>query len=307
MKKIECFKIRLLECGGEQVWDLGAHKPIHDILCDHSPLSLNPVTIVADPFLFVDGDRLFLFYEEKRNYTPGVIRMTSTVDLIHWTKAVTVLKEDFHLSYPFVFEDQGSIYMIPETSDVGDIRLYMADNKDLTSFSLYKTLLQKEVKETEIGFADTSVFKKDNLYFLMTSVERQRTNYLYLYFAFQADGPYVEHSCSPVCASSKYGRNGGGILAFDDKLFRVAQDCEVRYGDNIHMFEIDKLNTSSYEEHLALSDLIPNGIHFYKEGGHQLHYTKFKGKTIVATDAKEYQSLAFCRGIHKFGQILLKL
>ena len=307
MNKIECFKIRILECIGKNVWDVGDHHPIYDILCDHSLFSLNPITIVADPFLFTDGDRLFLFYEEKRNYTPGVICMTSTVDLIHWTEPVVVLKEKFHLSYPFVFENQGSIYMIPETSDIGDIRLYKADGKELNSFSLYKTLLRKEVAETEIGFADTSVFNKDNTYYLMTSIEKQRINYLYLYYAYQADGPYLEHPCSPICVSSKYGRNGGGVLSIDGKMFRVAQDCEVRYGDNVHLLEIDELNTSSYQEHLIISDVIPIGVRFYREGGHQLHYTEFKGKTIVATDAKEYRSLAICRGIHKFGQILSRL
>lgn len=307
MNKIECFKIRILECKGGNVWDIGAHQPLHDILCDHFSLSLNPVTIVADPFLFTDGERLFLFYEEKRNYTPGVICMTSTVDLMHWTEPVIVLKENFHLSYPFVFEDHGSVYMIPETSDIGDIRLYKADNKELNSFSLYKTLIPKEVTDTEIGFADTSVFKIDDTYYLMSSIERQRTNYLYLYYAYQADGPYLEHPCSPICVSSKYGRNGGGILSFGGKVYRVAQDCEVRYGDNVHLFEIDELNTSSYQEHLFKSDVIPTNVSFYREGGHQFQYIEFKGKTIIATDAKEYQSLAICRGIHKFGQILSKL
>ena len=35
-----------------------------------------------------------------------------------------VLEENFHLSFPFVFEDSGNLYMIPETAENQQIRLY---------------------------------------------------------------------------------------------------------------------------------------------------------------------------------------
>ena len=88
--------------------------------------------------------------------------MTCTDDLSHWSDPVVVLEENFHLSYPYVFEESGNVYMIPETSDVGDIRLYKADNNMLSSFSLNRTLIHHDVTEGETGFADSSVYKKDS-------------------------------------------------------------------------------------------------------------------------------------------------
>ena len=306
MRKIECFKIRILESDLTHRWDISSQKPLKDILCEKFSLSLNPVTIVADPFLFVYGDRLYLFYEMKRNYSPGVICMISTNDLIKWTESTIVLEENYHLSYPFVFEDGGSVYMIPETSDVGDIRLYKADNKNLSHFSYYRTLVEKDVTESEIGYADSSIYVNDGIYYLVSSIEKGKQNILYLFTSKKLEGPYKEHVCSPICVSSKYGRNGGSFIKDDSgNLYRIAQDCEKRYGDNIHVFLIDNLSSCKYDEHLLKSYLIPLNLPFYKEGGHQLNMVMYKNKMIIATDAKEYHSYTIPRLLHK-SVILLK-
>ena len=307
MRKIECFKIRLLAGQMSDTWDVKKLRPIHEICNNRHPLSLNPVVIVADPFLFVHQDRLFLFYEEKRNYSNGILRMTCTEDLMEWTEPVTVLEEPFHLSYPFVFEENGVVYMIPETSDIGDIRLYKADNDALTHFSHYQTLVSKDVVNIEIGYADSSVFKKEGTYYLITSMERQRINYLYLFTSDSLEGPYKEHPMSPVSISAKYGRNGGSLLEWEGGIYRVAQDCELRYGDNVHLFQIDEMTTTSYKEHITKSSLIPTDDPFYQEGGHQFNFVDFKGHRIVATDAKEYRYYRPYRLLHKSGLILRKL
>lgn len=299
MRKIECFKIRILEDNGDHIWEIGHQRPIHDIVCDHFSSSLNPVTIVADPFLFVYQDKLFLFYEKKRNYSPGVICMTYTEDLNHWSAPVVVLKEDFHLSYPYVFEEKGNVYMIPETSAVGDIRLYKADNNMLSSFSLSRTLVHHDVAEGETGFADSSVFKKDGRYYLFSSIEQNGHNVLYLFVSDRLEGPYLPHPSSPVSESMKYGRNGGAVIEHKGLLYRVAQDCEKRYGDDLHLFTIDELSPLAYKEHLKKESMIPRNLTYYKEGGHQYNFVRYKEKYIVATDSKEYNSFTVCRILHK--------
>lgn len=307
MRKIECFKIRILQGDISHKWEICHLKPIYDLLCDHMPFSLNPITIIADPFLFVYNDRLYLFYEKKRNYSPGVICMISTDDLVHWSKPITVLEEGFHLSYPFVFEDAGRIFLIPESSEVGDIRLYMADNDQLSHFSFYKTLVSKEVVDTEIGYADSSVYKKDGVYYLITSIEKgknSRNNNLYLFFSDKLCGPYMEHPDSPICSSPKYGRNGGAFLVDDGKIYRVAQDCELSYGDNIHLLQVAKITKELYEEIVVSLNLLPQDVQFYRYGGHQYNYVIFRNRVVVATDAKEYNSYSLYRLLHKVGLLL---
>jgi len=305
MRKIECFKIRILESNIDNVWHIEYQKPILNILCNHHLFSFNPIVIVADPFLFAYKDRLYLFYEMKRNYSFGVICMTYTEDLLHWSKPSVVLKENFHLSYPFVFEDNGSIFMIPETSAVGDICLYKADDDNLTHFSLYKTLVHRESTDKGNGYADSSVYKKDGLFYLFSSIERNGENIQYLFTSDKITGPYCKHPSSPICSGQKYGRCGGSVLKdVNGSLYRIAQDCEKRYGDNVHLFQIDVMSVSDYKEHLFISNIIPKYLDFYKEGGHQYNYALFKGKYIVATDAKEYNIYPVCRFFHKIGLML---
>ncbi len=43
-----------------------------------------------------------------------------------WSPPRTVLERDHHLSYPFVFEHEGAIYMLPETGEAGRIELHRA-------------------------------------------------------------------------------------------------------------------------------------------------------------------------------------
>lgn len=72
-----------------------------------------------------------------------------------------------------------------------------------------------------------------------------------------------------------------------------------RYGDNVNVSEITKLSPTEYKEHLVQEDIIPTDAPFYKEGGHQINAVSFNGKWIVATDAKEYHRMLWCRVIRK--------
>ena len=97
---------------------------------------IKPVITQADPFLFVRGDELYLFFEHQRAGESGRIAMMKTRDLQTWTEPVSVLQEPFHLSFPHVFEDGGKVYMIPETQAADSVRLYCADGNDLSHFTL---------------------------------------------------------------------------------------------------------------------------------------------------------------------------
>lgn len=118
MDKVECFKIKLYKT--TQPLDISKWESIKELSGIQS--LGEPSSILADPFLFVKDGTLFLFYEDKKLFHNGVIAMISTKDLVSWTEPVVVLKESCHLSYPWVFEKNGSIYMIPETCGLNSIR-----------------------------------------------------------------------------------------------------------------------------------------------------------------------------------------
>lgn len=299
---IECFKIQLLSFDKEEdIFDIKKGKRIFGVDCLKPYVKANPTIIVADPFLFEHQGKLYLFYESKGLYTPGVLMMTSTLDLIHWSKPVVVLEEPFHLSYPWVFEEDGKVYMVPETGQDGSIRLYEAADDSLNSFVLKKKLLeQPKNKEIRMGYGDSSIYKKGGKYYLITMLQySEPINVLELYVSDNLEGPYTVHPCSPIAKSNKVGRDAGCWLEYQGKLLRVSQDCTNRYGDNVHVSEITKLSPTEYEEILLKENILPTDTPFYKEGAHQFNAVKFKDKWIVATDAKEYHRLLGQRIVHK--------
>ena len=245
-----------------------------------------PRRFQADPFLFVKDDELFLFYELQHWDDPGCIAMIKTKDLRTWSNPQIVLREPFHLSFPFVFEDHGCIYMIPESQESDSVRLYQS-NDDLTSFTYIRTILHQERKDgINFCFNDSHVYSKDDIYYLFTSYQKDWQYYQELYVSDDLlHGTFVKHPKSPICISNEFGRNGGSLIEFENILFRVTQDCHADYGDNASLMKITKLEENDYQEELYMHNIfIKNSI--FIDGGHQLNIVQFMGKYIYATDYK---------------------
>lgn len=298
----ECFKIQLLQFNDDaDFFDLRQGKSFYQVQCLSPYLRKEPTTIVADPFLFVNGERLYLFYESKPWLSPAVIKMVSTADMKNWTKPKVVLQEPFHLSFPWVFEDDGQIYMIPESCENNSIRLYKAEDDNLTSFRFVDNLMiDNEPSHWMSSYCDTIIIQRCGKYYLFTTRRRlDGVNEMELYVSDNLLGDYHKHPASPIQSNNKVGRNAGSFLDIDGKLLRFSQDCTVRYGDNIHITELKTITPSTFEEKIVRENIIPVTELFYREGGHQFNTVKFKGYRIVATDAKEYHQLYAHRILNK--------
>lgn len=245
-----------------------------------------PILYQADSFLFVKDKELFLFYELQHWDDPGYISMVKTSDLKNWTEPQIVLRQPYHLSFPYVFEDNGIIYMIPESQESDSIRLYQA-NEDLTDFTYVRTLLQQERKDgIHYNFNDSHIYRKDNKYYLFTSYQKDWTYYQELYMADNLlSGTFERHPSSPICVSNEYGRNGGSLIQYGNKLLRVTQDCHENYGDNVSLMEITQLDEQNYQEQLFMRNVFPKN-NIFIDGGHQLNIVHFQDKYIYATDYK---------------------
>ena len=215
--------------------------------------------------------------------------MTCTNDLSHWSKPVQITHEpDCHFSYPWVFEENGVVYMMPETGCDHNIRLYRAVKEDLTEWVVDSIILERKQKawnEIKFDFADSCIYKKDGVYYLFTSYYKNDVYFLELYTSKSLKGPYTPHPVSPVCKGNKYGRCAGSLIEAGGKLYRPTQDCMTRYGGQTHIMEIDELTPTTYKEHLVRENIMPQDETFYRAGGHQINFAQFKDKTIVATDA----------------------
>jgi hypothetical protein len=271
----------------DNIFDFDKHKSIKEINSDKFLFKINPVNIAADPFLYVNNNTLYLFYEEMINfYGKGVIKLTKTKNLTEWSPPCVVLEENFHLSFPFVFQNGADLFMIPETGEDNSIRLYRP-NSDLTEWMFYKKILSGN------NYKDSSIFIKDGTLYLFTTIKSEKTLTLRLYFSDDIDKTWLEHPSSPICSGSKIARNGGSVFSFNGELYRPVQNCEKLYGENLAMYKISELSKEGYREELINEDIFPKNIPFYFLGGHHFNFVNFQNELIVASDGLQYDYNVF--------------
>lgn len=282
------FKIRIHESSSKGVFDFSG-KTLLEICPDSFPFKWNPVVIKADPFLFSFNDTIFLFYEEQVNRNgKGVIKMMQTQDLNQWSEPQAVLKEPFHLSFPYVFKDKEEIFMMPETGNDFSIRLYKSCDKSLKKWEL----VSKIINDGNC-YVDSSIIFKDNLYFLFTTQVKDNDYYQLLYISDTLLSNYREHPMSPLYVGKDYGRNAGSIFMHNNEYFRPSQNCLHDYGKQISVFKITELSKDRYKEVMFKENVIDRKLNFYKKGGHHLNVLQYKNKIILATDAKAYDFNVF--------------
>lgn len=173
-----------------------------------------PGTYHADPFLFRD-----LIFFELYDYQKGVIAVMDK----QGCNIRTILKQPWHLSFPFIIEEGENVYMIPESAPNGTLDLYQCKDFKAQQWEFVKTLLRG-------AFADTTIIKKDNEFWMFTT---EGNNNLRIYKAKAITGPWD----LMVSDAYMHSRGAGNIFEMDGKLVRPTQDGEV-YGKQIYIKEI---------------------------------------------------------------------
>ncbi len=201
----------------------------------------------ADPFLFEKNGKTYLFVEMFDNVKEkGLIGYSEFIDG-KFTQPQVVLEESFHLSYPYVFEENGIIYMMPETRDDGCIQLYRAKK--------FPTEWVKERVVVKIKDAvDTVIDGDDIITSVITSPAEMKTQLEI--FNIKTGKPSFEN---PVKPTDQISRGAGRIIEHKGMRLRPAQNCtNANYGSGLIFYEINK-SESSYSEK-KYSELFPSQI-----------------------------------------------
>lgn len=207
-----------------------------------------PSNFVADPFLYIQGDVFYLFFETKNSITmQGDIGVARSTDKgASWEQLGIALDEDWHLSYPYVFEYDGNIYMLPEGRAKGQLRLYRAVNFPL-EWTLEKIIMKKPL-------VDSFIIPHDGKYWLFGSdhsgIGAEYNAQLEIWYSRSPLGPWRPHKKNPIYNTDKSmgARNGGRPFLFDGYLYRVGQDDGETYGRRVRLFKIEVLTTDNFKE-----------------------------------------------------------
>lgn len=184
----------------------------------------------ADPFLFEWEGRHFIFAERMNRWRLlGSIAVCEIFDNGKASKFKEILVEPFHLSYPNVFEYNGQIFMMPESGNNLDIRLYRAKRFPY-EWEFVKVLY------SGANFVDTSfVSKTDDGKAVINSYDWDNRKPYYFRFDLN-DLSLMELPDNPALMNE---RCGGNCFEEQEHYYRVLQDCSQRYGKKLLINRID--------------------------------------------------------------------
>ena len=276
----ETFSIGLFE--GNSPLSLIESKKIVNPIIKQTNVSSFPCRFVADPFLYNYNSKWFIFYEAMDMKTQrGRICCSYSSDLQNWHYKGIAIAENFHLSYPYIFEYNGKIFMIPETSRKFEVRLYECCNfPDKWEFK--HVLLRGRYTDPSI------ILYNDTLYLFLTETG---SNILRLFYSDKLIKDWIEHPDSPIVVDDKgKARSAGKIITFENRLYRFSQDCTNIYGESVRAHKIIKLNNIEYfeEEYSKNPILQPTGKGWNSHRMHHLHaIEEASGNWIAAVDGLE--------------------
>lgn len=218
---------------------------IESVSWDHfKPLMPPSDRIWADPFVWKHENGYYIFYEERLYSSDrGHIACITLNGELKPVSNCRVLERPYHLSYPFIFEYQDQIYMIPETEKNRTVELYRCTCFP-NHWEFVKTLL------TDIRAIDATLLEANGRWWLFTTIkEKNSWDILHLY---SADHPlseeWIPHPCNPIVKDIHSARPAGRIFSYNGDIIRPSQDCSVRYGYAINFNRICVLNELEYKE-----------------------------------------------------------
>jgi hypothetical protein len=216
----------------------------------------------ADPFPFHRDGRSFIFLEEFSFATGrGCIAVSELHDGQPGTPQI-VLEEAHHLSYPFVFAHEDTVWMIPEAGESGRISLYRA-----VDFP-YKWALEAVLIEGIEGY-DATLLRHGNRFWLFVCErvwQSSSWDILSLFHSQLLIGKWAPHEHNPVLCDGVLSRPAGATFARGGRIVRPVQDCSERYGGSIKLCSLDELDQATFRQ------TVLGRIHCDASGCHTYNY-----------------------------------
>ncbi|MDD4616419.1 MAG: hypothetical protein PHW76_04780 [Alphaproteobacteria bacterium] len=217
---------------------------------------------LADPFAWPGScDTVFCEEYDYKTKIGSIKRLKIKNDRIIFENAETFPLKG-HLSFPFLFEREGTVYALPESSAARELALFKWEP---ISNEWVKIASPLEGAAT----ADSILFEHGGLFWIayteVSDVHPAHDN-LNLLYSTTFEGPWQPHKANPVIRGSSCSRCGGTPFYIDGVLYRPAQDCSRCYGGALRLMRVLECSPESYREEeasfLSPTDFQnPDGLH----------------------------------------------
>lgn len=230
----------------------------------------------GDPFVVQRDGRYFVFLEEKL-YATGMghiacLELDAEGRLL---SRCTALERDHHLSYPFVFERGGDLYMVPESAASRTVDLYRC-TRFPDAWEYVRTLM------ADIYAVDATLFEHAGHHWLFANVKEEGGSSLNSLHLFRSDDPisgtWHAHPRNPVVRDIGSARPAGRVFLQDGDMIRPSQDSSRRYGGALKFNRIVVLDDKDYREE-AVATFVPQG------GGIRATHTFNQAGDLTVIDA----------------------
>jgi hypothetical protein len=223
----------------------------------------------ADPFPLQRGGKSYVFFEELP-FAAGKAHI-SVVEVDRDGRAsepVRVLERDYHLSYPFLVEDQGELYMIPETAHNHTVEIYRC-------VEFPHKWRRERVLLDGLYAADATLHRGEGRWWMFVNVAANGAEIhdeLHIYSADKLLGEWHPHRANPVKSDVRSSRPAGKLFTQGGKLYRPAQICAPLYGSGVSINRVIRLNHEEFVEREE-SRLVPSkesgllGLHTINRAG----------------------------------------
>ena len=246
------LKQSLWEIGNVEQWflayTLGSTEPAIRVPRDLKFMKPPKDRFWADPFPFVKDGNYYIFIEEFLYETmKGHISVIEMDPDGNWKQPVKILEKDYHLSYPFLFEWDNYLYMIPETKRNNTVELYRCvEFPALWEFD--------RVLIADIQAVDTTLYEQDGMWWLLCSIggkDFASNDELHAFYAETPLGPWTPHKRNPLKSDVRSSRPAGSLFRLNGSLYRPSQDCSARMGGAIVINQVTRLTPEEFHEEIA--------------------------------------------------------
>lgn len=235
----------------KDIWRIGVVRaPLDDVLRDglrgHEIAWLTetgPLRFHADPFGLWRNGRLYVFAEaydyRDRHGAIDVLVFDAAFRLL---ERRPVLREPWHLSYPFVVEADGETYMMPEAFKSGGLTLYRAAEFPDRWEPVQKITLDQVPIDATPAFHDGLWW----LFYTPATTREAKVSALHVAFAPRLTGPWTPHPMNPVRFDPSSSRPGGTPFVRNGALVIPMQDCRRTYGGAIRPLTVTTLTPTAF-------------------------------------------------------------
>lgn len=191
-------------------------------------------SFIADPFGVLYKDHYYIYFEYLNyRYKKGEIRYNKYDKELNLLKSGTALNKSFHLSYPYLFQEKDTLYMIPE----------MAACKSGKQ-SIFILNSDSDIWEEQCinipAMVDPCIIKEGDSYFIFGNLKRKKVSY-------RSNNILEGYKEIEYVSNHDHFQSGGKIFNINDSIYRPLQISDKTYGEKILVTKLN-LKNSSIEE-----------------------------------------------------------